>query len=140
MYLRCSGRAAIQRRVRRGQTSPLKPLRSSTSAAYALFLLVLYANLKARTTRANRAHLLRNWSGWASQTSHSVRYIIPAYVLLKEHAAVSEQEADRVLSRAPGALQMPESGTLWSNNQTSTGKIRKNVLRHQSHAAVEGDS
>ena len=24
--------------------------------------------------------------------------------------------------------------------KTSTGKIRKNVLRHQSHTAVEGDS
>ena len=39
-----------------------EPLRSSTSAAYAIFLLAVYAGLKARTTRANRTQLLRNWS------------------------------------------------------------------------------
>src|SRR5664280_1366303 len=61
MYPVCTGSAALQRRVRRGQTSA-KPLRSKTSGALAIFFLPLLRGPKGPHYPHGRIHQLWNRS------------------------------------------------------------------------------
>ncbi len=82
-------------------------------------------------------------SRWESLLTHSEwekwGEVPHDYVLLREDAVVGEQELIE-FCRARLALQISESGTLWSLPKTSTSKIRRNALRQQSRAAGEGAS
>jgi fatty-acyl-CoA synthase len=62
-----------------------------------------------------------------------------AYVLLKEDAAVSEQELIAFCRERLAHFKCPKAVHFGALPKTSTGKIRKNVLRQQSRAA-EGAS
>jgi acyl-CoA synthetase (AMP-forming)/AMP-acid ligase II len=63
-----------------------------------------------------------------------------AYVLLREDATVSEQELIEFCRERLAHFKCPKAVHFGALPKTSTGKIRKNVLRHQSSAAVEGGS
>src|ERR1019366_1384954 len=63
-----------------------------------------------------------------------------AYVLLREDALVSEQELIEFCRERLAHFKCPKAIHFGALPKTSTGKIRKNVLRHQSRAAAEGDS
>jgi len=63
-----------------------------------------------------------------------------AYVMLKEDAIASEQELIEFCRERLAHFKCPKAVHFGALPKTSTGKIRKNVLRHQSHPAAEGDS
>ena len=63
-----------------------------------------------------------------------------AYVLVREGAVVSEQELIEFCRERLAHFKCPKAIHFGALPKTSTGKIRKNVLRHQSPAAVEGGS
>src|SRR5271169_1595068 len=63
-----------------------------------------------------------------------------AYVLLREDAVVSEQELIEFCRERLAHFKCPKAVHFGALPKTSTGKIRKNVLRHQSAAPVEGGS
>ena len=63
-----------------------------------------------------------------------------AYVLLREDAAVSEQELIEYCRARLAHFKCPKAVHFGALPKTSTGKIRKNVLRQQSCAAGEGAS
>jgi len=63
-----------------------------------------------------------------------------AYVLLREDAIVSEQELIEFCRERLAHFKCPKAIHFGALPKTSTGKIRKNVLRQQSRAAVEGAS
>jgi len=63
-----------------------------------------------------------------------------AYVLLREGAVVSEQDLIEFCRHRLAHFKCPKAVHFGALPKTSTGKIRKNVLRHQSLSAVEGGS
>jgi fatty-acyl-CoA synthase len=63
-----------------------------------------------------------------------------AYVLLREDAVVSEQDLIDFCRQRLAHFKCPKAVHFGALPKTSTGKIRKNVLRQQSRAAVEGAS
>ena len=63
-----------------------------------------------------------------------------AYVLLREGAVVSEQDLIAFCRDRLAHFKCPKAVHFGVLPKTSTGKIRKNVLRHQSLSAVEGGS
>ena len=63
-----------------------------------------------------------------------------AYVLLREDALVSEQELIEFCRERLAHFKCPKAIHFGALPKTSTGKIRKNVLRRQSRADGEGDS
>jgi len=63
-----------------------------------------------------------------------------AFVLLREDAGVSEQELIEFCRQRLAHFKCPKAVHFGALPKTSTGKIRKNVLRQQSRAAVEGAS
>jgi fatty-acyl-CoA synthase len=63
-----------------------------------------------------------------------------AYVLLRKDVVVSEQELIEFCRARLAHFKCPKAVHFGALPKTSTGKIRKNVLRHQSRAAVEGAS
>ena len=63
-----------------------------------------------------------------------------AYVLLKEDAQVSEQELIEFCRQRLAHYKCPKAVHFGPLPKTSTGKIRKNVLRQQSRPAAGGVS
>src|SRR5260370_40342136 len=63
-----------------------------------------------------------------------------AYLLLREAAAVTEQELIDFCRERLAHFKCPKAVHFGALPKTSTGKIRKNGLRQQSRAAVEGVS
>ncbi len=63
-----------------------------------------------------------------------------AYVLLREDAVVSEQELIEFCRQRLAHFKCPKAVHFGALPKTSTGKIRKNVLRQQARAAGEGAS
>jgi fatty-acyl-CoA synthase len=63
-----------------------------------------------------------------------------AYVLLKEGSQASEQELIGFCRERLAHFKCPKAVHFGALPKTSTGKIRKNVLRQQSRAVVEGAS
>jgi fatty-acyl-CoA synthase len=63
-----------------------------------------------------------------------------AYVLLRDDATVSEQDLIEFCRERLAHFKCPKAVHFGALPKTSTGKIRKNVLRHQSSATVEGGS
>lgn len=63
-----------------------------------------------------------------------------AYVLLREDAVASEQDLIEFCRERLAHFKCPKAVHFGALPKTSTGKIRKNVLRHQSAALVEGGS
>ena len=63
-----------------------------------------------------------------------------AYVLVREDVVVSEQDLIEFCRERLAHFKCPKAIHFGALPKTSTGKIRKNVLRHQSRTAVEGDS
>jgi fatty-acyl-CoA synthase len=63
-----------------------------------------------------------------------------AYVLLRDTAAVSEQELIDFCRQRLAHFKCPKAIHFGALPKTSTGKIRKNVLRQQSRTAGEGAS
>ena len=63
-----------------------------------------------------------------------------AYVMLREDAVVSEQELIEFCRERLAHFKCPKAIHFGPLPKTSTGKIRKNVLRQQARAAAEGSS
>jgi fatty-acyl-CoA synthase len=63
-----------------------------------------------------------------------------AYVLLREDAVASEQELIDFCRERLAHFKCPKAVHFGPLPKTSTGKIRKNVLRQQMRSAAEGDS
>src|SRR5664280_2633544 len=109
MYPVCTGSAALQRRVRRGQTSA-KPLRSKTSGALAIFFLPLLRGPKGPHYPHGRIHQLWNGSKLFPRTPAPVRARGARRVQPERPAARFLTTANRDLTSTPAKFRSAWTG------------------------------